>query len=100
MLYSFFGLIPRVSTLQKLKGQFLKQNFNTLKDAFDKCCLEGERLKEGLKCCLQHALILADKILRALAYTEVKDEEAHEIEKFQSVLNMREDTTSGNYKKA
>ena len=38
---------------------------------------------------------MAAKIIRSVAYTEGKDDEAHEIEKFQSVFKMWEGTIFG-----
>ena len=70
---------------------FLINNFTTLKRAIDAHCSEGDDLKAGLKHRLQYALISAAKTLRALAYTDGKEDEAKEIEKFQSIFKMWED---------
>ena len=91
----FLNSTPEITYYKNSKDMFLIKNFITLKKAIDKYCLEGDELKAGLKHGLQYALISAAKTLRALAYTQGNDLEAKQIEKFQSVFKMWEDTIFG-----
>ena len=91
----FLNRVPKISPYNNCKDMFLIEKFQTLKNAIDKYCRDGENLKPGLKHGLQYTLISAAKTLKALAYTGGNDNEANRIEKFQSVFKMREDTIFG-----
>lgn len=91
----FLDSEPDKIIFNNCKDMFLIDNFKSLNDAIDKYCGEGQQLKAGLKHGLQYSLISAAKILKAMAYTNHRDDEAVQIEKFQSVFKLWEDTIFG-----
>ena len=91
----FLNSEPSKLIYNNSKDMFLIENFKSLSDAIDKYCGEGKNLKAGLKHGLQYSLISAAKTLKAIAYTQQKDNEAIQIEKFQSVFKLWEDTIFG-----
>ena len=93
--YHFLRLNPSTQLYSNSKDMFLIQNFSTLAKAIESYCSDGDDLKPGLKHGLQYAIISAVKILKAVAFTKGSDDEASQLEKFQSVFKLWENTIFG-----
>ena len=95
-LYSHFQkLNPEKKFYNNCKDMFLIENFSMLSKAINMYCTDGTTLKAGLKHGLQYALISSVKILKAVAFTKNQEDEAKQLEKFQSVFKLWENTLFG-----
>jgi len=94
-LYKYFLACKPNTFFDNCKDIFDLRNFGYFREAITNYCGEGSDLKSGLKHNLLYVIISAAKTLKAVAYTEDRNDEAASIEKFLSVLNLWKATLFG-----